>query len=122
MPKRKPVKPFNLTEYTRLCFNKIKTLGVEPAFFLLVALGAFAALWRRVSPGWVFGICVVMVGGWVATRLINAYLYEREQDRILQKLKLTEGLRLLELHKDRQRTLPLVKRGNGYSPSDGDDD
>jgi hypothetical protein len=118
MPRRKRS---NLIDYVRLCFNTLKALGAEPALFLLVAIGAFSALLRGVSPGWVFGVSAVVIGGWLATRIINAYLYEREQDRILQKIKLTEGVRLLELHKDRQRALPLGRRGNGHEPSDDND-
>lgn len=95
----------------------VRLTGPENAFFLILAVGNAVALALKPSI-LIFWCDAVLIGGWLVNKLVNDYVHERQQERELKKLKLTQGVDLLKLHRDRQR---LLEFGNQDQRDDGSD-
>jgi hypothetical protein len=100
------------TELARIVAGLAERLGVDGALYLVIAVGGFGALWLQAPADAVVKLALIIVGGRVFTKLINAYVLRRHEEHEWRKLRATKGVALVERHRDRQGQLPLQPEGD----------
>ena len=66
MPRKRVTKTAVKTDWRERITGVAKSFGPDGTLFTVVAVGAFAALVRKVDPGWVWVIALTILGLWLA--------------------------------------------------------
>jgi hypothetical protein len=108
--KPKPAQKYDVPAIIKALADAVERVGSDPVYYLSVVVGSFIALLGGVEPIAVIVLDALLIVGWVATKLINAYVKDRDAERALRQLTAIDGPKLLEKHRNRTREkqLPLL--------------
>jgi len=84
--------------------------GPDAGVYVAVSIGAFGALANGAPAAAVFGVAVLLVGGWLANKWLGAYIDVWKAKKDLTRLRTGRGQKILEKHKDKRIGRPSGKR------------